>query len=241
MSKPLHDRRFGLLVWAASLGVSTLCAIISSLAGGKAYAISSALIVLCAVLPAFALFEHRRPQPREIALIATMCALAIASRIAFAAIPHFKPTAGIVMISGMGLGTGPGFLIGASAMLLSNLFFGMGPWAPWQMLSLGLCGAFGGAMAHALGLGSGRWGARRRTLVSLGCAAFFLVFAGPLLDTSTLFYMLSSLSPAAIIAVYAAGVPVNALQATATFLTVFLVGPPLLRRFAFIEQRFGPV
>ena len=43
-------------------------------------------------------------------------------------------------------GPGPGFMVGATTALVSNLFFGQGPWTPWQMLAWGVVGAAGGLL-----------------------------------------------------------------------------------------------
>ena len=72
-----------------------------------------------------------------LALVATLAALAALGRIAFAPIPNVKPTTDIVLLAGYALGGAPGFAVGAVAALASNLFFGQGPWTPWQMVALG--------------------------------------------------------------------------------------------------------
>lgn len=239
MSLPATHRSFRRAVWAAAIIISGATIALSSLIGSGSYALASIVVVLCALAPTFIIFEHRRPRATEIALIAVMCALAIIARVAFAALPNFKPTAGVIMICGMALGSGPGFLAGALTMLISDLVFGMGPWAPWQMLSIGLCGAFGGTMGRWVKCGDARMSKGERIGVSVGCGAFVLFVAGPILDTSTLFYMISTITVESVIAVYAAGVPLNLLHALATFFTVLIVGPPLLHAFAYVRKRYG--
>ena len=44
-------------------------------------------------------------------------------------------------------GAAPGFAVGALAALVSNFWFGQGPWTPWQMAGWGLCGMPGAALA----------------------------------------------------------------------------------------------
>ena len=92
------------------------------------------------MLPFFLVFENRRPQAREVVVIAVMAALAVAGRAAFFMLPQFKPTAAIVIIAGVGLGAEAGFLTGALAGFVSNFFFGQGPWTPWQMFAFGIPG-----------------------------------------------------------------------------------------------------
>ena len=68
------------------------------------YFISMCIIIL-SMLPFFLVFENRRPQAREVVVIAVMAALAVAGRAAFFMLPQFKPTAAIVIIAGVGLGS----------------------------------------------------------------------------------------------------------------------------------------
>ena len=73
-----------------------------------------------------------------LALVATLAALAALGRIAFARCPNVKPTTDIVLLAGYALGGAPGFAVGAVPALASNLFFGQGPWTPWQMAGWGV-------------------------------------------------------------------------------------------------------
>ena len=61
------------------------------------YAISL-LIIICAMIPFFMVFEKRKPQARELIIIATLSAIAVAGRAAFFMLPNFKPVCAIVII-----------------------------------------------------------------------------------------------------------------------------------------------
>ena len=54
------------------------------------------------------------------------------------------------------LGGAPGFAVGAVAALASNLFFGQGPWTPWQMIGWGGAGLLGAGLARVAGRELGR-------------------------------------------------------------------------------------
>src|SRR5437588_813238 len=121
----------------------------------------------------FAWYERKRPDARIVALVATLAAFAALGRIAFAALPNVKPTTDIVLISGYALGAGPGFVVGALAALVSNFFFGQGPWTPWQMAGWGLTGLIGAGLAvvtRRRAGGIGRWP------LALSCAAVGFAF-----------------------------------------------------------------
>ena len=94
---------------------------------------------------------------------ATLAALAVLGRIAFAPVPNVKPTTDIVLLSGFVLGGAPGFAVGAVAALASNLFFAQGPWTPWQMAAWGAVGDRGrGARARSAAAGSAAFRSRSR-------------------------------------------------------------------------------
>jgi len=101
------------------------------------------------------LYEKRKTNVREIALVSTLAALAAVSRIFFAAIPNIQPTTFIVMASGFVFGPSFGFMTGALAAFLSNNFLGHGPWTPWQMLAWGLAGFISGLLRES-GIHKGR-------------------------------------------------------------------------------------
>src|SRR5438876_71732 len=81
-----------------------------------------------------------RPPARMVALVAALAALAVAGRLAFAAIPNVVAATDIVLITGYAVGPAPGFAVGALAAVVSNLWLGQGPWTPWQMAGWGLVG-----------------------------------------------------------------------------------------------------
>ncbi len=107
----------------------------------------SFLILGAVLIGGFAWYERSRPPSQVVALVAALAAMAIAGRIAFAAFPNVKPTTDIVIFAGYALGPAPGFAVGALAGLVSNFWFGQGPWTPWQMAAWGLCGILGAALA----------------------------------------------------------------------------------------------
>src|SRR5512133_1722026 len=91
-------------------------------------------------------FERTRPPAKVVALVATLAALATVGRIAFAPFPNVKPTTDIVLFAGFAVGAAPGFAVGATTGLASNVFFGQGPWTPWQMAGWGMVGVLGGVL-----------------------------------------------------------------------------------------------
>ena len=135
-------------------------------------------VLALALALGFAWYERSRPSAGTLALVATLAALAVVGRIAFAPFPNVKPTTDIVLLAGYALGGAPGFVVGAVTALTSNLFFGQGPWTPWQMGAWGLCGLLGAGLAV---LSRRRL---RRVPLALCCGAAGLIF-GAIMDFST--------------------------------------------------------
>lgn len=208
------------------------------------YYLSGLIIIVLTIAAFFLHFESRRPQARELVILAVLSALAVASRAAFIAVPHFKPMLAIIMLTGIAFGPEAGFLCGAISGFASNFIFGQGPWTPWQMFAYGIGGMLAGLFAM--------WGILKKAprawrdkgwMDILGLAVFgflcILLVVGPLLDTSTFFTMATSYSAAAVRAVYLAGVPVNCIHGTAVALTMLLFGKPLLDRLQRIKIKYG--
>ena len=62
---------------------------------------------------------------------------------------------------------------------------------------------------------------------------------GPLLDVCTLFTMSSAITKETAAAVFLSGVPVNAIHALATFLTLFLLSRPITEKLNRIKVKYG--
>lgn len=106
---------------------------------GLSLLLAALLLFLC-----FYQYDRSRVGVKELTLVATLSALAALSRIPFAVVASLQPTTFMVMLSGSVFGPRIGFMIGAMAALVSNLFLGQGPWTLWQMLAWGLAGAWAG-------------------------------------------------------------------------------------------------
>ena len=108
----------------------------------------STVILVCVI--AFAAFERKKITAAEVSIIAVFTALSVVGRLAFAAIPAFKPCTAVIILAGIYLGKEQGFMIGALTALLSNFYFGQGAWTPFQMLAWGIIGYCAGLFAKQL-------------------------------------------------------------------------------------------
>lgn len=113
---------------------------------GKRYLIISVGAALLALLLFAAGYEKKPVGSRRMVITAVMTALSIAGRF----IPFFKPVTAITVITAIHLGGEAGFLVGALSALLSNFYFGQGPWTPFQMLAWGMTGLIAGFLANPI-------------------------------------------------------------------------------------------
>ena len=201
--------------------------------GGKRYYLVSLLIIVYTLVPFFLVFERRKPQARELVVLAVLCALAVVSRAVFVWLPSFKPMAAIVIITAVAFGGEAGFVCGAVSAFVSNFFFGQGPWTPWQMFAYGFAGFLTGVLF--------RLGAVKKDKLPLTVYGFLLtlILIGPMLDTCTLLTMTSELTPAAAKTVYLAGLPMNAVHAVAVAAALFLLSQPLFEKLDRIRLKYG--
>lgn len=200
------------------------------------YFISLCVIVL-SMMPFFISFENRRPQAREIVVIAVMAALAVTGRAAFVMVPFFKPVSAIVIVTGIALGGEAGFLTGALAAFVSNFLFGQGPWTPWQMFSFGMIGFLAGVLFRSA--------AKKRNhkgfMPALCIYGFLSVLGiyGVLMDTCTVMTGTGSWNKGAFLAAYASGLPVNLVHAGSTVIFLLVLGKPILDKLDRIKKKYG--
>ena len=199
---------------------------------GRSYYITGILIIFELMVPFFMAFEGRRPQARELVLIAVMCAIAIAGRVAVP-FPHFKASFALIMLAGIALGPEAGFVIGAVTAFSSNFFYGQGAYTPFQMLSFGASGMLAGFV-----FAKGRLPRKPWVMAVFGFLAVIL-WAGPLLDCSSIFLVLTNITWASVMTVFLSGFYVNITQAVSTALILLLIGKPLLEMLNRIQRKYG--
>jgi energy-coupling factor transport system substrate-specific component len=187
-------------------------------------------ILAVALLLGFAWYERTHPSARTLALVATLAALAALGRIAFAPLPNVKPTTDIVLISGFALGGAPGFAVGAIAAVASNLFFGQGPWTPWQMAGWGGVGVGGALLARVSRGRAGR--------VRLACAGAFAGLAfGALMNLSTWVTFTGEHTAAQYAAISGAALPFDIAHAVGNAVFAVAFGPALVRALVRFRER----
>lgn len=199
----------------------------------RKYYFISLLLVVYTMIPFFMSFEGRKPQAREMILIAVLTAIAVAGRAAFFMVPQFKPVIALVIIAGVCFGGEAGFLVGAMTALISNFFFGMGPFTPWQMFCLGLIGYLAGILFQK--------GVMKKTKASLcifGGLSTFIIYGG-IMDLSSVLAWAGSISWELIGVTYAAGLAFNLVHSASTVIFLFLLAKPMMDKLERIKTKYG--
>ena len=198
----------------------------------RKYYIISIAIMLFSAVPLVLRFERRMPQARELVLLAVMSGIAVASRAAFYFLPSFKPITAIIIIAGAGFGAEGGFIVGSVSAFVSNFFFGQGPWTPWQMFAMGLCGFMAGLFFH-----KGLLARKRLPLCIFGFLMTMLY--GFIMDTGTPLMYASMPSTELFLQAYALGFWLNVIHAACTVVTLLLLAIPFLEKIDRVKQKYG--
>ncbi|WP_171056448.1 ECF transporter S component [Paenibacillus sinopodophylli] len=235
--KPLAGSRLSRRTWLAAvliLVVIPLTIILGIVVlDDRKYYFISLLIVLYTMIPFALVFEKRKPQARELIVIAVLAAIAVAGRSAFFMLPQFKPVVAIVIIAGVSFGAEAGFLVGATAGFVSNFFFGQGPWTPWQMFCFGIIGFLAGILFQK--------GLLKKTKLSLclfGGLATFFVYGG-IINFGSVSIFSSQFSWQVLLASYVSGFWFDIVHAAATVLFLFILARPMLEKLDRIKTKYG--
>ena len=120
--------------------------------------------------------------------------------------------------------------MGALAALASNVFFGQGPWTPFQMLAWGAVGVGGGLLGRLAGARLGRL-----SLATAGAVAGFGF--GAIMNLSTLLTYTDA-SSGSFAGITAAAFPFDVAHATGNVLFALAFGPAILRMLRRFRARF---
>lgn len=203
--------------------------------GDRKYYFISLLIILEAMLPFALIFESRKPQARELVILAVLCAIGVAGRVAFFMLPQFKPVVAVVIIAGVAFGGEAGFLVGAVTGFVSNIFFGQSPLTPWQMFAFGVIGFLAGILFRKGLL------LRSRTALCVygGLSTFFLY--GGIMNPAALLTAQPAPTWDMLWLYYLQGIPFDLVHAVATVVFLYIAAEPMLEKLDRIKVKYGLV
>jgi energy-coupling factor transport system substrate-specific component len=231
MNLPVRKNRASLtiLVTAGVFAAIIALLFITALWRGASFAFVSFLFIILMLVPFYFSFESRRPQARELVPIAVLSAVAALGRVAFAPFPDVKPTSAVVIIAGVAFGPQAGFITGATAALASNIFFGQGPFTPWQMFAWGIMGFAAGLFSKLL---------QKRVTVCVFGFAFAFIY-GWIMDLWQVLGYVNPITPQSVLLTYAASFYFDLTHAVATAVFLLLLARPWLKILERVKIKYG--
>ena len=218
--------------WLCLAGCIPLTLFFPKTLGSRCYYLAAFVFCTLAIGAVFASFENAQNSSLKLSVIAVLCALAIAGRAVFAAVPFVKPVAAIVIITGAALGPQAGFMAGAVSMLVSNFMFGQGPWTVWQMLAFGICGMLAGVIFYR------KKNIQKPALMAVYGFVEYLLITGPVLDLSGIFaYTMPG--KVSLVGTLLAGLPVNLTSAAATAVFLIALTKPVMTKLNRLIIKYG--
>ncbi len=196
----------------------------------KQYAWISLCAAVLSCVPFFLRFERGRVGTSQMILIASMTALSVLGRVLFAPIPGFKPVTAMVVITAMYFGGEAGFLTGSLSALISNFWFGQGPWTPFQMFSWGILGLIAGLLADPL----------KRSRVMLAVyGAFSGVLYSVIMDIWTVLWADGYFNLSRYAAAMVSALPFTAVYAVSNVIFLLLLGKSIGKILDRIGTKYG--
>lgn len=171
-------------------------------------------------------FERKVTGTRRMVLVAVMTAISVLGRF----IPFFKPITAITVITAMYLGGEAGFLVGSLSALLSNFYFGQGPWTAFQMLAWGLIGFIAGLMAEPL---------KKNKVLLLAYGVLAGVAFSFIMDVWTVLWYSAGFDIELYLLSIKAAIPHTILYAVSNFIFLLVLAKPFGDKLERIKIKYG--
>lgn len=209
---------FAMIVIVVSIGIFVV-------RGKYHMAISTIVAILSWVLFVCGL-DRKKVGNRRVVIVSVMVALSVIGRM----FPVLKPVTVFAMLSGMFLGAEAGFLVGSFSALISDFWFGQGPWTPFQMLAWGLIGFFAGVLATPL---------KRSRLFLYVYGVLAAVVFSVIMDVWSAIWIAGEFSLSIYIAKLITSVPYTVLYAVSNVIFLFFFAKPFSEKLERIRIKYG--
>lgn len=196
----------------------------------KQYAWVTLCIAVLACIPFFFSFENGKTRVKEMMIIAVMVSLAVVGRIIFTPLPGFKPVTAIVVITALYFGGEAGFLTGALSAVISDFYFGQGPWTPFQMFVWGLIGFIAGIISDPL--------KRSRILLAVYGVVSGVLFS-LLMDVWTVLWWDGSFTLTRYLAATVSAARFTVVYAVSNVIFLLLLQKPIGKKLERIKDKYG--
>ena len=192
----------------------------------KRHIIISLAIAVMALLLFAAGFERKTTGSRRLVIVSVMTALCFAGRF----IPFLKPISALTIITALYLGGEAGFLVGAMTAVLTNFYFGQGPWTAFQMLAWGLIGFIAGLLAEPL---------KRKKALLLIYGALAGVGYSLIMDIWTVLWYAEGFSVKLYLGAIVTAIPYTLSYAVSNVLFLAVLAKPLGEKLDRIKTKYG--
>lgn len=196
----------------------------------KYYAWVSLCVAVLSCLPLLFRFERTGNSSKELIVLAVMVALSAAGRFIFAWLPGFKPVTAITVIAALWLGKESGFVVGSLSAVVSNFYFGQGPWTPFQMFAWGFLGFLAGLLAKSL---------RKSTVWLCVFGAVAGVLFSAFMDIWTTIWADGSFQLARYGAAVLSALPVTVEYAVSNVIFLLILAKPIGEKLERIRKKYG--
>lgn len=199
----------------------------------RKYYFISLMIILEILIPFFVMYEGKKSSVREIIIVSVLCAMAVAGRIAFYAVPQFKPILAIIIIAAVCFGAESGFLVGSLSAFVSNFYFLHGIWTPWQMFGFGIVGFVAGILFTK--------GIIKRTRISLSVFGFLasVIIYGGIMDPASVLMMNPYPKWDAIVSSWIMGFHLNVVLGVSTAFFLYFLSEPMIEIIGRIKTKYN--
>ena len=197
----------------------------------RKYNVISMAIALLSCVPFFIRFEKGKSGAREVVVIAVMTAFSVIGRLIFSPVPGFKPVTAITIIAGIALGAESGFMVGSLTAIVSNIFFGQGPWTPFQMFVWGIIGFLSGLIFYK------KQTSNRFVLAIIGLVGG--VAYSLLMDIWTTVSMEGTFNISRYLFYISSSFPFMAIYAVSNVVFLFVLAKPFLEKLNRIKTKYG--
>ena len=136
----------------------------------------------------------------------------------------------VVIITALYLGGEAGFLTGALSAIVSNLFYGQGPWTPFQMFTWGMIGLLAGLFA--------RWLLKNRILLCVYGAMSGVIFSA-IMDIWTTMMRDGAFSWSFYLAALTTALPVTLVYLVSNVIFLLLLTRPMGEKLERVKEKYG--
>lgn len=196
----------------------------------KYYAWISLCVAVLSCIPLFYTFERKENSSKELTVLAVLVALSTVGRFIFAWIPGFKPVTAMTIITAIYLGKESGFVVGSLSAVVSNFYFGQGPWTAFQMFAWGFIGFFTGVIDKQL---------QKNKIVLCLYGALSGIFYSAVMDVWTTIWTEGTFNLKRYIGATISALPITVEYAVSNVIFLLLLSKPIGDKLERIKKKYG--